>query len=172
VPAAVQVDMALFPDQLPLLGRVRAGGADGMDGHFADQAAALAAAEPARDAVARLWRDASALPARRGPLDLPVRRSLPSRRPVNTDPSPETGVRMVKLTATAHGPVRWTDEAAGWRGGPMATARKVILYAIVVFILYTIITSPARAADLVQVGFEGISNAAQGVGQFFTQLIQ
>ncbi|GAA3737212.1 hypothetical protein AB0910_24280 [Streptomyces sp. NPDC047002] len=54
----------------------------------------------------------------------------------------------------------------------MATARKVILYAIVVFVLYTIITSPARAADLVQVGFEGISNAAQGVGQFFTQLIQ
>jgi hypothetical protein len=54
----------------------------------------------------------------------------------------------------------------------MATARKVILYALVVFILYTIITSPARAADLVQVGFEGISSAAQGVGQFFTQLIQ
>lgn len=54
----------------------------------------------------------------------------------------------------------------------MAAARKVILYALVVFILYTIITSPARAADLVQVGFEGISSAAQGVGQFFTQLVQ
>ncbi|WP_173476320.1 hypothetical protein [Streptomyces sp. 150FB] len=54
----------------------------------------------------------------------------------------------------------------------MAVARKVILYGLVVFVLYTIITSPARAADLVQVGFEGISNAAEGVGEFMSQLIQ
>lgn len=54
----------------------------------------------------------------------------------------------------------------------MAIARKVILYGLVVFVLYTIITSPARAADLVQVGFEGISNAAEGVGEFMSQLIQ
>jgi len=53
----------------------------------------------------------------------------------------------------------------------MATARKITMYALVVFVLYTIITSPARAADLVQVGFQGISDAAQGVGQFMTQLI-
>jgi uncharacterized membrane protein YtjA (UPF0391 family) len=50
-------------------------------------------------------------------------------------------------------------------------AKKIILYILVVFILYTIITSPARSADLVQVGFEGISNAAQGVGQFMTELV-
>jgi hypothetical protein len=54
----------------------------------------------------------------------------------------------------------------------MAVARKVILYGLVVFVLYTIITSPARAADLVQIGFEGISNAADGVGEFMSQLIQ
>jgi hypothetical protein len=54
----------------------------------------------------------------------------------------------------------------------VAAARKVILYALVVFVLYTIITSPSRAADLVQVGFEGISNAAEGVGEFMSQLIQ
>jgi hypothetical protein len=53
----------------------------------------------------------------------------------------------------------------------MGTAKKVIGYTLVVFVLYTIITSPARAADLVQVGFEGISNAARGVGQFMTNLI-
>jgi len=41
----------------------------------------------------------------------------------------------------------------------------------VVFVLYTVITSPARAADLVQIGFQGISDAAQGVGEFMTQLI-
>ena len=54
----------------------------------------------------------------------------------------------------------------------MAQARKIVLYTVVVFILYTIINSPARAADLVQVGFEGISNAARGVGEFMSQLIQ
>lgn len=53
----------------------------------------------------------------------------------------------------------------------MAQAKKIALYMVVVFVLYTIITSPARAADLVQVGFEGISSAAQGVGEFMTQLI-
>ncbi|MEE1818835.1 hypothetical protein ACWEPZ_08720 [Streptomyces sp. NPDC004288] len=53
----------------------------------------------------------------------------------------------------------------------MAQAKKIVLYAVVVFVLYTIVTSPARAADLVQVGFEGISSAAQGVGQFMTELV-
>ncbi|MFB7515769.1 hypothetical protein [Streptomyces sp. NPDC056144] len=53
----------------------------------------------------------------------------------------------------------------------MVQAKKVALYAVGCFVLYTIITSPARAADLVQVGFEGIASAAQGVGQFMTELI-
>jgi hypothetical protein len=53
----------------------------------------------------------------------------------------------------------------------MAQAKKVILYIIVVFVLYTIITSPAKAADLVQIGFEGISSAAKGVGDFMTELV-
>ncbi|MFD8543397.1 hypothetical protein [Streptomyces sp. NPDC059649] len=47
-----------------------------------------------------------------------------------------------------------------------------MLYIVIVFVLYTIITSPQRAAQLVQVGFEGISSAAQGVGEFMTQLIK
>ncbi|MDX6332036.1 MAG: hypothetical protein QOI83_4419 [Streptomycetaceae bacterium] len=54
----------------------------------------------------------------------------------------------------------------------MAMAKKITMYVIVVFVLYTIITSPARAADLVQVGFQGISDAARGIGQFMTQLIK
>ncbi|MFG2284916.1 hypothetical protein ACGFOU_02365 [Streptomyces sp. NPDC048595] len=53
----------------------------------------------------------------------------------------------------------------------MAQAKKIAMYLIIVFVLYTIITSPQRAADLVQIGFEGISTAAQGVGEFMTQLI-
>jgi hypothetical protein len=54
----------------------------------------------------------------------------------------------------------------------MAQAKKIILYGAVIFVLYTIITSPARAADLVQVGFEGISNAAQSVGEFMSELVK
>lgn len=49
--------------------------------------------------------------------------------------------------------------------------KKIVVYIVLVFVLYTIITSPARAADLVQVGFEGISDAARGVGDFMTELI-
>ncbi|GGV00356.1 membrane protein [Streptomyces albospinus] len=53
----------------------------------------------------------------------------------------------------------------------MATAKKVALYLLIVFVLYTIIATPKRAAQLVQIGFEGISSAAQGVGEFMTQLV-
>ncbi|MGW3625096.1 hypothetical protein [Streptomyces sp. NPDC000880] len=53
----------------------------------------------------------------------------------------------------------------------MVQTKKIALYIVVVFVLYTIITSPAKAADLVQIGFEGISSAAQGVGEFMTQLV-
>ncbi len=54
----------------------------------------------------------------------------------------------------------------------MAQAMKVIGYILIVFVLYTIITSPDRSADLVQVGFQGISNAAHGIGRFFTNLVK
>ncbi|UQA94163.1 hypothetical protein [Streptomyces halobius] len=53
----------------------------------------------------------------------------------------------------------------------MVQAKKIAIYVVTVFVLYTIITSPRRAADLVRIGFEGISTAAQGVGAFMTQLI-
>lgn len=54
----------------------------------------------------------------------------------------------------------------------MVQTKKIAVYMLVVFVLYTIITSPERAADLVQIGFEGVSSAAQGVGEFMSQLIQ
>lgn len=53
----------------------------------------------------------------------------------------------------------------------MAQARKIALYLIIIFVLYTIISSPARAADLVQIGFEAISDAAKQIGEFMTELI-
>ncbi|WP_176710050.1 hypothetical protein [Streptomyces sp. Wb2n-11] len=54
----------------------------------------------------------------------------------------------------------------------MVQAKKIALYVVVVFVLYTIINFPQRAADFVQVGFEGVSTAAQGVGDLMSQLIQ
>ncbi|GGX79503.1 hypothetical protein [Streptomyces fructofermentans] len=47
-------------------------------------------------------------------------------------------------------------------------SKKIAVYVVVVFALYVIITDPAKAADYVQIGFEGISNAAQAVGDFMT----
>ncbi|GHE87504.1 membrane protein [Streptomyces longispororuber] len=50
----------------------------------------------------------------------------------------------------------------------MKDPKKLILFVVVVFVLYVIITDPAKAADYVQVGFEGISNAAKAIGDFMT----
>ncbi|MGC9380233.1 hypothetical protein [Streptomyces sp. MH13] len=47
-------------------------------------------------------------------------------------------------------------------------AKKIAVYVLVVFVLYVIITDPAKAADYVQIGFEGISDAAAAVGDFMT----
>lgn len=47
-------------------------------------------------------------------------------------------------------------------------SKKIAVYVIVVFALYVIITDPAKAADYVQIGFEGISDAAQAIGDFMT----
>ncbi|MFJ7151239.1 hypothetical protein ACIQVT_24065 [Streptomyces sp. NPDC100445] len=49
-------------------------------------------------------------------------------------------------------------------------AKKIAVYVLVVFALYVIITDPAKAADYVQIGFEGISDAARAVGDFMTWL--
>ncbi|MEF9905200.1 hypothetical protein [Streptomyces sp. P9-A2] len=49
-------------------------------------------------------------------------------------------------------------------------AKKVAVYVLVVFALYVIITDPAKAADYVQIAFEGISDAATAVGDFMTWL--
>ncbi|MFF3612309.1 hypothetical protein [Streptomyces sp. NPDC002580] len=46
--------------------------------------------------------------------------------------------------------------------------KKIAIYALVVFVLYVIITDPETAADYVQIGFEGISSAAQAIGDFMS----
>ncbi|MFD4261836.1 hypothetical protein ACFWR9_30500 [Streptomyces sp. NPDC058534] len=47
-------------------------------------------------------------------------------------------------------------------------SKKIAVYVLVVFALYVIITDPAKAADYVQIGFQGISDAASAVGDFMT----
>ncbi|GAA3986526.1 hypothetical protein GCM10022384_38280 [Streptomyces marokkonensis] len=47
-------------------------------------------------------------------------------------------------------------------------AKKIAVYLLVVFVLYVIITDPAKAADYVQIGFQGVSDAASAVGDFMT----
>ncbi|MER5184866.1 hypothetical protein ABT009_42410 [Streptomyces sp. NPDC002896] len=50
----------------------------------------------------------------------------------------------------------------------MVQTKKIGLYVAVVFVLFVIITDPAKAADYVQIGFEGISSAAHAIGDFMT----
>ncbi|BCL21512.1 hypothetical protein GCM10017668_33550 [Streptomyces tuirus] len=47
-------------------------------------------------------------------------------------------------------------------------AKKVAVYVVVVFVMYVIITDPKKAADYVQIGFQGISDAAKALGDFAT----
>jgi hypothetical protein len=47
-------------------------------------------------------------------------------------------------------------------------SKKAAVYVLVVFVLYVIITDPSKAADYVQIGFEGISDAAKAIGDFMT----
>ena len=51
-------------------------------------------------------------------------------------------------------------------------SKKIAVYVLVVFVLYVIITDPAKAADYVQIGFEGISDAAKSVGDFMSWVAQ
>ncbi|QKW07942.1 hypothetical protein HUT18_17650 [Streptomyces sp. NA04227] len=47
-------------------------------------------------------------------------------------------------------------------------SKKIAVYVLAVFVLYVIITDPAKAADYVQMGFEGISSGAKSIGDFMT----
>ncbi|GHF42196.1 membrane protein [Streptomyces mashuensis] len=49
--------------------------------------------------------------------------------------------------------------------------KKVVLWGLGIFVAYTIIHSPGRSAELVHIGFQGISDAAGSIGEFMTQLI-
>ncbi|MFJ2721473.1 hypothetical protein [Streptomyces sp. NPDC087437] len=46
--------------------------------------------------------------------------------------------------------------------------KRIVVYVVVVFVLYVIITDPKGAAGYVEIGFEGISDAAKAIGEFMT----
>ncbi|CCK29045.1 hypothetical protein BN159_4666 [Streptomyces davaonensis JCM 4913] len=71
----------------------------------------------------------------------------------------------VTLTAVNRGPF-WGDK--GREAAVAVNSKKVAVYVLAVFVLYVIITDPAKAADYVQIGFEGISDAAKAIGEFMT----
>ncbi|MGW1714229.1 hypothetical protein [Streptomyces sp. NPDC002156] len=47
-------------------------------------------------------------------------------------------------------------------------SKKIAVYVLVVFVLYVIITDPQKAAEYVEMAFEGVSNAASAIGDFMT----
>jgi hypothetical protein len=53
-----------------------------------------------------------------------------------------------------------------------ATTKRVLLWLGVAFVVYTIIESPAKAADLVQAAFGGMSEAGKSQGTFFDALVR
>jgi hypothetical protein len=77
---------------------------------------------------------------------------------------PKGGVK-VTLTAGSRGP---TGTAVTGEAAMAVNTKKIAIYVLVVFALYVIITDPAKAADYVQIAFEGISNAAGAIGDFMT----
>ena len=52
-----------------------------------------------------------------------------------------------------------------------ATTKRVLLWLGIAFVVYTIIQSPGKAADMVQTAFGGISSAGQSLGEFFDALV-
>ncbi|KWX03162.1 hypothetical protein [Carbonactinospora thermoautotrophica] len=49
--------------------------------------------------------------------------------------------------------------------------KKVVIWILVIFALYTVINSPAKAADLVHSAFNAVAGSAQSIGRFFDALI-
>lgn len=113
-------------------------GPSGSDGPFV-------VCPPPREAQQRAWAE--------GPLVL-------------QDPAHKVRVRLTAVTGVAGS----TGRRSAVRGGQVVAVqwKKLGLFVVVVFVLYVIITDPAKAADYVQVGFEGVSSAAQSIGDFMT----
>ena len=52
-----------------------------------------------------------------------------------------------------------------------ATTKKVLLWLLLAFVVYTIIVSPAKAAGMVRETFAGVSAVGESLGDFFDALV-
>ncbi|MGP3966423.1 hypothetical protein [Streptomyces sp. 6N223] len=53
----------------------------------------------------------------------------------------------------------------------LVRARRIALYLLAVFLLYAVISSPDGSADFVGLGFQAVSDAAEGVGDLLAEVI-
>jgi len=77
---------------------------------------------------------------------------------------------LILVISLVYAGTRYDDWQNILREGRRWVVRPLGFLFVVVFILYVIITDPETAAGYVQIGFEGISDAAKAVGDFFTWL--
>jgi hypothetical protein len=52
-----------------------------------------------------------------------------------------------------------------------AKAKTVLIWIAVIFLIYAIVQSPERAAEIVKALFDVIVNAIQSIGKFFGNLV-
>ena len=53
----------------------------------------------------------------------------------------------------------------------MPPIKKIVLWLIVIFLLYAILTSPQSAADIFGSAWDVIANGVQNIGSFFDTLL-
>jgi hypothetical protein len=58
------------------------------------------------------------------------------------------------------------------RGDDVQRGRKILLWAVLAFVVYAIVTSPAQAAGMARDGGSILADGARGVGQFFDALLR
>lgn len=49
--------------------------------------------------------------------------------------------------------------------------KKIIVWVLVIFALYTVVQSPSRAANLVHMAFDVVAEGANSVGRFFDLIV-
>ena len=54
----------------------------------------------------------------------------------------------------------------------MPPVKKIVMWLVVVFLLYAILTSPQEAADIFGSAWDVVSNGVQNVGAFFDSLLR
>jgi hypothetical protein len=54
----------------------------------------------------------------------------------------------------------------------MTRTRRIILFIVLAFALYTVVTNPTQAASYVQTAFLWLANAVQSIFRFFSALLK